>query len=149
MTALSADRTTALTSGGVSDDYPVAASTTIYEGSLVCVNAAGWAIPGADASGNKFIGVAKERVDNSAGANGAKRIEVLSGPGCIAEFVNSDLVATDIGEVCAVMDDQTVEQVETNTNSIRCGIYLGDDPTTSQARVHLNQGYAHADSSDA
>lgn len=147
MTALSADRATTVTEGGVLVSYPVEESTTIYAGSLVCINAAGYAIPGADASGNKFVGVATEKVDNSAGADGAKSVEVRIG--CVAHFVNSDLVLTDIQEVCAVMDDQTVEQVETNTNNIKCGIYLGDDPTTAEARVLLNAGYAHADSSDA
>ena len=146
MTALSADRATTITEGGVLVSYPMEESTTIYAGSLVCINAAGYAIPGADASGNKFVGVATEKVVNS-GADGAKSIEVRKG--CVAHFVNSDLVLTDIEEVCCVMDDQTVEQVETSTNNIRCGIYLGDDPTTSQARVLLNAGYAHADASDA
>lgn len=147
MTALSADRPTTISGGGLKEDYPVEESTVIYKGSLVCINAAGYAISGVDAANAKFIGVATEYVDNSAGADGDKRVTVqIDG---IAEFVNSDLVLTDVNETCCVMDDQTVEQYETNTNKILCGQYLGDDPTTGQARIRINHGFAVANSSDS
>ncbi|MCK9376209.1 MAG: hypothetical protein M0P73_08670 [Syntrophobacterales bacterium] len=56
MSALTRDRATPYREG-IEVEYPVAANTKIYAGSLVCVNAAGFAMPAADASGYRFVGV--------------------------------------------------------------------------------------------
>ncbi|MBM9605963.1 hypothetical protein [Desulfopila inferna] len=52
----------------------VAASTKIFGGGLTAVNAAGYALPAADAAGLKVVGISEEQVDNTAGANGAKNV---------------------------------------------------------------------------
>ncbi|MFA5112426.1 MAG: hypothetical protein WC443_13530, partial [Desulfobaccales bacterium] len=70
MSALTRDRATPYREG-IEVEYPVAANTKIYAGSLVCVNAAGFATPAADTIGFRFIGVAMEQVDNSSGSDGA------------------------------------------------------------------------------
>jgi len=59
--------------------YPeVASAATIYKGSIVVYDAAGYAIPNASqASGTKIIGIAMEARDNSAGTNGALTVPVL------------------------------------------------------------------------
>ncbi len=71
MSALTRDRATPYREG-IEVEYPVAANTKIYAGSLVCVNAAGYAVPAADTSGYRFAGVALEQVDNSGGRTAAR-----------------------------------------------------------------------------
>ena len=72
MSALTRDRATPYREG-IEVEYPVAANMKIYAGSLVCVNAAGYAVPAADTSGYRFAGVALEQVDNS---DGGKNVRV-------------------------------------------------------------------------
>ncbi|MDY7001711.1 MAG: hypothetical protein SVS15_08020, partial [Thermodesulfobacteriota bacterium] len=69
MAALTADNDI-LRTQGVELAFPVAAAETIYAGALTAVNADGYALPGDDASGLIFEGVAVEQKDNSAGSNG-------------------------------------------------------------------------------
>lgn len=93
---------------------PVAASTTIYQGTLVAVpltgTNAGYAIPAAAAVGPaKVVGVAQADVDNSAGVAGAAYVEVGVG---VFDFANSSttdaLDATMVGMPCFAADDSTV-----------------------------------------
>ena len=75
MSALTRDRATPYREG-IEVEYPVAANTKIYAGSLVCVTAAGYAAPAADTSGYRFAGVAMEQVDNTGGSDGAKVVNL-------------------------------------------------------------------------
>lgn len=68
--ALSANNPFKFSSGPVKK-YPVAASTHIYAGARVSVNADGYLIRSTDTSGSIFKGVAVEEVDNSSGSAGA------------------------------------------------------------------------------
>jgi len=101
-------------------DIPVAASTVIYNGALVCYNAAGYATKGAVATTLKALGVADAggTVDNSTGANGDKRVRVRRG---VFPFKNSsaaDLIAiTELLTTCYIVDDETV--AKTNGSSTR------------------------------
>ncbi|MBI1262957.1 MAG: hypothetical protein GC184_14665 [Rhizobiales bacterium] len=104
---LTADRDTAAREGsGVS--HPVKAATKIFAGALVCLDAAGWAVPGSAATTLKAVGRAEERVDNSAGANGDLTIQIKRG---VFRFKNSGTDAidrSDIGATAYVQDDETV-----------------------------------------
>lgn len=116
MAALTKDRATQYREG-VEIEYPVAASTKIYAGSLVCKNASGYAVPGADTANFKFLGVAMEQVDNSAGANGDKTVRVRRKG--VFRFGASGMAITDLDAAVYVSDDQTV--AKTGTNSVACG----------------------------
>jgi hypothetical protein len=105
MTALTEDRNTPRREG---DEYehPVAASTVIYAGSLVALDASRNAVPGATATGLVAAGRAEERVDNSAGTTGAKTVRVRKG---VFRFANDGTVSrADIGSTAYIVDDQTV-----------------------------------------
>lgn len=56
--------------------FPVYQSTHIYRGTMVNVDASGWAIQGIDTAGTFFAGIAEEEVDNSSGTDGALNIRV-------------------------------------------------------------------------
>jgi hypothetical protein len=117
--ALTKDRNTKRRDGVLFSD-PLAAATRIFAGALVCLNAAGNAVPGATATTLTARGVAQEHVDNSAGAAGDLRIESRRG---VFPFVNSaaadEITRADIGTNAYIVDDQTVAKTSgTNTRSV-------------------------------
>lgn len=120
MAALTQDRITDKRVPGLMA-YPVAATTKIYAGALVCVNSAGLAVPAADAAGVKVVGVAKRTVDNSAGAAGALWVEV----DCpiVARFAATSITQAMVGTVMYVVDDNTFDDA-VGTNSIKVGVLI-------------------------
>lgn len=58
--------------------YPVAASTKIYQGTLVFLTASGYADDDTATGVNGFLGIAKEYVDNSSGSAGDLSVEVYT-----------------------------------------------------------------------
>lgn len=117
--ALSADRQVKRREGTNFND-PVAASTKIYLGALVVLNAAGNAAPGTAATGLKVRGIAAEQVDNSAGAIGDKRVETRTGIFPFKNSASADLIArADIGTDCYIVDDETVAKTSgSSTRSV-------------------------------
>lgn len=87
---------------GCRKSFPVAASTTIYEGSLVFVNASGYADDDTASGANVFAGVAITEQDNGTGSNGDLNVECfrdgdfkLTGSGFAQSSVGLDVYATD------------------------------------------------------
>ena len=105
---LSADKSVSNRTGGLIV-YKVAAAMKIFAGALMVLDASKYARPGYEQAGLIAVGVAKRALDNSLGAAGAQEIEIEEG---VFQFFNStstDLIGrTDIGEVCYIVDDQTV-----------------------------------------
>lgn len=108
-------------------NQPVKASTKIFDGSIVVLDA-GYLAPGRTATGLIAHGVADETVDNSTGAAGAKRCEVQQG---IFKFANSsagDLIAqADVGADCYIVDDQTVAKTDGTGTRSKAGRIHGVD----------------------
>lgn len=117
MAALTADRNTPRRAAE-DFEFPMAASTLIYAGALVCINASGLATKGAVATTLKTVGVAQETADNSAGAASAKRVKVRRGCYRFANSGSADAITlADVGADCYVVDDQTV--AKTNGSATR------------------------------
>lgn len=116
--ALVANRDTP-TREGVHEAHPVKAATKIFAGSLVCIDANGWAVPGSVATTLKARGRAEELVDNTAGANGDKVIRVRRGRFRWKNSAAGDAITrADIGATAYVVDDETVAKTNgTNTRS--------------------------------
>ncbi|MBM4293374.1 MAG: hypothetical protein FJ126_00500 [Deltaproteobacteria bacterium] len=121
MAALSRDRATAYREG-VEVEFPVAASTKIYAGSLVCVNAGGWAAPAADTLGYTFVGVAQEQADNSSGSNGAKTVR-LRRIG-VFDFDAISLTQAMVGQPMYAVDDHTFDDAAGATNDVKVGVLV-------------------------
>jgi len=119
MTALTKDRNTKRRDGVQYSD-PVAASTKVFAGALVCINASGFAVPGSTSATLKARGVAQEYVDNSAGAAGDLRVETRRGVFPFANSASADeITRADIGATAYIVDDQTVAKTSaTNTRSV-------------------------------
>jgi hypothetical protein len=93
--AASADRNTRQVAG-LSRSFPLAASTLIYAGTIACVNSSGLLTKGAVSTTLKCVGVARERMDNSAGAASAISGEVEVGVfGPFANSAAGDAIALD------------------------------------------------------
>lgn len=124
MAALAKDRNTPEVAGMLRE-LEVAASTLIYAGALVAVNASGYAVPGSTATTLRGIGRAEARADNSDGAAGAIRVRVGAGIYRFGNSASTDLIARDdIGKTCYIVDDQTVALTDgTGTRSIAGKIY--------------------------
>jgi hypothetical protein len=119
MAALTADRAVTMEVGSVRS-YPVAASSTIYAGAIVCVDNNGYAVPGSDSANLKFVGIAREKADNSSGSAGDISVEVDCIHGSTWRFAATSLAQADgDGTQVFVSDDQTV--AKSTTNSVKIG----------------------------
>lgn len=89
--------------------FPVAASTHIYQGSMVAVNLSGYLVPASADPTLRVLGRAEEEADNSSGAAGDLTCKVRRG---IFGWANSagTLAVSDahVGRICYAVDDQTV-----------------------------------------
>lgn len=97
----------------------MAGTKKVYEGALVCLNATGYATPGAVATTLVADGIARQTVDNSAGADGDLTVEVEKGTFRFANSTSTDAITkAEIGDTCYIVDDQTVAKTNgTNTRS--------------------------------
>jgi hypothetical protein len=102
MTTLAKDKPRAYELGEF-NSFPVIASDIIYEGAAVGDNGSGIARP--LAAGDPFLGFAIEKVDNSDGAEGDKRVRVHD-EGKIRLPITS-LAITDRGKPVYASDDDT------------------------------------------
>lgn len=118
MAALTSDRNTKRRDA-YSLSLPMAASATIHGGSIVCVNASGFAVPGSTSATLKAAGVASSGKRNTDAA-GTERVDVKKGVHCLSNSASADAITlADIGADCYIVDDQTVAKTSaTNTRSV-------------------------------
>ena len=128
MTALTADRETEFDLDQIRD-YPIAAATQIFLGSLVCLNAAGDAIPADDVAGLLFVGVAAQGVNNT-GIAGALRIGVRRN-GAHRFIADTAVLATQVGTEFFVVDDQTLDIAANVANNVKVGHMAQFDPSNN------------------
>jgi len=117
MAALTLDRITEKKVPGYKH-YPVKGATKLFAGSLVAVDATGFALPAADAAGLKVVGVASVQVDNTTGADGARSVTVEAP--ILARFAAVSITQAMVGRVMYVVDDQTFDDA-LGTNGIKAG----------------------------
>lgn len=98
--------------------YPVAASTRIYEGTLVYITAAGYADDDTATGVNGFAGIARAEADNSSGSAGDVWVEVYSEGEF--ELVGSGFAQTDVGMPIYGDDNFTIVNALGST-SVRIG----------------------------
>jgi len=102
----------------------VASNTTLFAGSMVALNATGYAVPASDATGLRVIGMAADTVINT-GTDGALTVTVVRG---LFRWVNGDtLTDADIGSLAFVEDDQTVQKGASATYKIIAGVVVDVD----------------------
>lgn len=120
MTALVADRSTLQKPGEVLV-LPMAAAVKIYAGSLVAIDAAGNAQPGATATGLKVVGRAEEQVDNSSGAAGGQKVTIRRGVFKFENDPSDPVTVAALLEDCYIVDDQMVAATNGSSTRSRAG----------------------------
>jgi len=114
---------------------PVAASTQIFKGGFVCLNAAGYLVPASDTAGLRCVGVARDGSDNSDGSAGEKQVVVVT-QGSIV-IGKSGAVNADLGKTAFCVDDETVAL--SSTNSITAGLIVAvEDASHVRVRFDAN-----------
>lgn len=106
--SLTADRETPLKAGDLIG-HPVKGGVKIFANSIVCLDAAGWAVPGATATTLKAVGRGESQVDNVGGADGDKTVIVRRKAAFRFKNAASDPISrVHIGATAYVVDDETV-----------------------------------------
>lgn len=135
MSAATADRE-AKRSEGKLKSYPVAATTTIYKGTLVGLNSSGYLVPMSDAASLLFAGVAAEKVANS-GSAGDKSCRVHREGEFEFAYAGGDAAQARVGELAYAQDDQTVdEDASLTTNDYPVGEIV-EVVSTTKVRVAI------------
>lgn len=98
--------------------YPVAASTRIYEGTMVFIDASGYANDDTGSGANRFGGIAIAEVDNSGGSAGDLSVEVWEEGEF--ELVGSSLVQGSVGLDAYATDNFTIDDAYAS-NGVRVG----------------------------
>ena len=97
---------------------PVAASTLIHTGALVCINGSGYAVPGSTSTTLTVRGVAQEGVNNT-GAAGAQAVKTERGCFPFKNHGADPVARADIGKTVYIVDDETIAKTNgTNTRSV-------------------------------
>jgi hypothetical protein len=126
------------TRAGTNFNDPLAATTKIFAGSLVALNAAGYLVPGATATTLVARGVAQEQVDNSAGIAGDKSCESRPGIYPFKNSASTDLITrAEIGDDCYIVDDQTVAKTNGTTTRSVAGKIVDIDSDGVWVRVGI------------
>jgi len=133
MSAATASVNTPQRPGEVVEAVPIEANTSVYVGTLGAINAAGNAVPAADAAGLRVMGRCEGTVGpgitgldavNNPGAAGAVQANFRRGTFLFNNSVADPVVAADLGKVVFVEDDNTVNHTG-GTNHIKAGVFLG------------------------
>lgn len=98
--------------------YPVAASTRIYQGTLVYLNAAGYATDETATGVNAFIGVATGEANNTSGSAGDIEVEVYTEGDF--ELTGTSFAQTDVG-MPIYADDNYACVLTLGATSVRIG----------------------------
>ena len=139
MAKLTAPRdTTEIASSATSLVLPVKGSTTIFQGSIVAIDADGFAIPGKKAVSLKAVGRAEETIENS-GSDGDAVVQVKRG---VFVFDNTataanKLTAADVLGPCYMEDDHTVTKLATGASVAGLVVRVDDEGVS----VEMGFGY--------
>lgn len=112
-------------------ELPVAASTHIYQGTIVCLNLSGYLVPASADPSLTVVGVAQEEADNSAGAAGALECPVERGAFYLTNSATTAAVSeADIGRIVFAVDDLTISRTNVAGTYPACGKVVGFEGST-------------------
>ena len=104
----------------------VGAGMRIFAGAQVVLSATGFAIPGKTATGLTYAGRAEHSVDNSAGVDGAKTVEISRGSAF--KWTNDgSITQAALLKRAYVVDDATVSATDGGGTRSASGLIVGID----------------------
>ena len=124
---------------------PVAASTTLYLGGVVCMDASGNVVPGSTGASLICMGVLTNQPNQvpagsvvNNGSAGAIQVEVDQGVFFLDNDVNAPLTKADVGHACVLIDDHSVSRI-TPAQVSRCiaGTVVGVNATGTSEPVGI------------
>lgn len=107
----------------------------IYEGALVAINAAGYAVNAGDDANAVVVGVADESVDNSAGSAGDTSIKVRR-TGVFSFVAGFSAAQSDVNSLAYASDNQTINLAANLTNDVLVGRIV-EVVSSSKVRVDI------------
>lgn len=111
---------------------PVAANTKIYEGSLVVIDAAGYAKAASKAENLTAVGRAETLADNTGGTVGGAFVTVKRGVFIWDnDSATNALTIADVMKPCYIKDDCTVSKLSTGSSQAGKVIQVFDDGTVA------------------
>lgn len=123
--ALSADRNTPAKHTDIVV-IGVAAGLRIFGGSLVVLNASGFAIPGKPATGLTYVGRAEDLADNTGGADGAATVTIHRNRAF--KWANDGTVTqAQMFKTAYIVDDATVAATDSSGTRSAAGRIVGID----------------------
>ena len=122
---------------GVLLAVPVAATTKIYKGAMVAIDAAGNLVPASDTAALRSGLVAYEKVDNSAGAAGAVKCRCYRKG--VFLFNATAITLAMVGDMMYVVDDQTFDDSK-GTNGIMAG-RLVDFESATKGWIDIEEAF--------
>ena len=127
MAALTKARSTPrwATPAGPLMSYVMLASTTIYKGANVMLDATGKAKPAAKEANAKTVGVAEETTVST--ASGGERVTVRAGVHRFDNLGADAVAAAEIGDQVYVEDDQTVRKTQDANGPVAGRLWDVDD----------------------
>jgi hypothetical protein len=143
MAALQKERNTVeIANGAKTLSLPVKGATTIYQGSLVALDANGYAIPAKKAANITAAGRAEETVQNT-GADGELVIRVSRGVFVFDNTAAADkLKASHVLTPCYIEDDHTVTALATGSSV--AGLVVRVDDTGVAVEINPALSYPTA-----
>jgi hypothetical protein len=115
--------------------FLVKGDVRIYDGTMVCLDSNGWAVPGADVAGYKFVGIAQSGIDNRLRPDGDQSIQVRKKGEYDYQSSGPAIDKTNVGDDLFIADDQTPSL--STVNSIKCGKLANVLAGTKNARVEI------------
>lgn len=123
---LTADRNTPRLEGDIRRGN--AAAVQIYAGALLMRNAGGFITGGATATGSVGVGRAEQQVNNVGGSAGGKTIDYRPGVFRFNNSASADAITiAEIGDVCWIVNDQTVAKTTASGTRSPAGVIDGVD----------------------
>lgn len=107
----------------------------IFEGALVAINAAGYAVNAGDDANAVVVGIADESVDNSGGSAGDKEIQVRRS-GVFTFVAGWSAAQADVNTLVYAVDNQTVDLAATTANDVLVGRVV-EVLSSSKVRVDI------------
>jgi len=126
--SLTEDRMTTHRDGGLVP-FAVAAGEEVFGGALVAVNAAGFLVAGKAEAGLTYLGRADAHINNSAGIDGAKTIQVRRNVAFLWRNSNTNPIGQNlVGKICYIQDDETVAGTDGAGSRSKAGVVLALEP---------------------
>lgn len=108
----------------------VAAGKKIEPGTMVALNASGYAVPASKAESLVIAGVAQERADNRLGSDGDEMVAVRRGA---FVFENDKTIkATDLLKTAYMADEMTLTITSTGSSAVGVILEVAEDGVTVQ-----------------